>query len=126
MHPAPGAGYGWDDHRRSLDGRCGSGSRAAHTGPATSKTVELDDAGGRGPVSFDPANLTFDPGETVDRAFAGESTVHTLTAADPGIDVYVAGGETVSFQYTFDTPGTYELICVPHQALGMVGTITVR
>ena len=93
---------------------------------ATAKTVKLDDAGGRGPFSFDPADLTFDAGETVDFTFVGESTFHTFTVADLGIDVDVAGGETVSLQYTFDTPGTYELICIPHQALGMVGTITVR
>ena len=93
---------------------------------ATAKTVNLDDAGGRGPFSFDPADLTFDAGDTVDFTFVGESQFHTFTVADLGIDVDVAGGETLSFQYTFDTPGTYKLICVPHQALGMVGTITVR
>jgi plastocyanin len=48
----------------------------------------LDDAGGRGPFSFDPADLTF--------------------------DVDVNGGETVSFPFTFDEPGTYTLICIPH------------
>ncbi len=93
---------------------------------ATAKTVKLDDAGGRGPFSFDPADLTFDAGEAVDFTFVGESAFHTFTVADLGIDVDVAAGETVSFQHTFDTPGTFELICVPHQALGMVGTITVR
>ena len=93
---------------------------------ATAKTVKLDDAGGRGPFSFGPADLTFDAGDTVDFTLVGESAFHTFTVADLGIDVDVAGGETVSFQYTFDTPGTFELICVPHQALGMVGTITVR
>ena len=93
---------------------------------ATAKTVNLDDAGGRGPFSFDPAELTFNAGETVDFTFVGESQFHTFTVADLGIDVDVDGGETVTLQYTFDTPGTYELIFVPHQALGMVGTITVR
>ena len=93
---------------------------------ATAKTVKLDDAGGRGPFSFDPADLTFDAGETVDFTFVGESQFHTFTVADLGIDVDVAAGETVSFQHTFDTPGTYTLICIPHQSLGMVGTITVR
>ena len=93
---------------------------------ATAKTVKLDDAGGRGPFMFDPADLTFDAGETVDFTFVGESTFHTFTVEELGIDVDVAAGETVSFQHTFDTPGTYTLICIPHQALGMVGTITVR
>ena len=72
------------------------------------------------------ADLTFDAGETVDFTFVGESQFHTFTVEELGIDVDVGGGETVSFDFNFDEPGTYELICAPHQALGMVGTITVR
>ncbi len=75
---------------------------------------------------FDPADLTFDAGETVDFTFVGESVFHTFTVEELGIDVDVNGGETVSFEFTFDEPGTYTLICIPHQALGMVGTITVQ
>ncbi len=59
---------------------------------ATVKTVNLDDAGGRGPFSFGPADLTFDAGETVDFTFVGESTFHSFTVADLGIDVDVAVG----------------------------------
>ena len=86
----------------------------------------MDDGGGGGPFSFDPAGLTFDAGETVEFTLVGESQFHTFTVEELGIDVNVNGGETVSFDYTFDEPGTYTLICIPHQALGMVGTITVR
>ncbi len=93
---------------------------------ATAKTVDLDDAGGRGPSSFNPADLTFAAGETVDFTFVGESQFHTFTVADLGIDIDVGGGETVDFQFTFNKPGTYELICSPHEGLGMVGTITVN
>ena len=95
-------------------------------GPVTEVTVKLNDSGGRGPFVFDPVDLSFSAGEVVRFTFVGESQFHTFTVADLDIDVDIAGGETVSFQYTFDTPGTYELICVPHQALGMVGTIKVR
>jgi plastocyanin len=45
---------------------------------------------------------------------------------DLGIDESVDSGATVELSFTFDTAGTFELICVPHQALGMVGTITVQ
>jgi plastocyanin len=59
-------------------------------------------------------------------AIVGESTFHTFTVEALGIDVEVNGSETVDFSFTFDTAGTYEVICIPHEALGMVGTITVN
>jgi hypothetical protein len=37
----------------------------------------------------------------------------------------IAGGSGESFSYTFDEPGTYEYFCIPHEDLGMVGTVTV-
>ena len=100
----------------------------AVTGPAPipEVTVNLNDAGGRGPFAFDPADLSFSAGEVVSFSFVGEAVFHTFTVEELGIDVDVGGGETVSFDFTFDEQGTYTLICIPHQALGMVGTITVR
>ena len=93
---------------------------------AVAQTVDLTDAGGRGPFAFGPADMTFNVGDTVNFEFVGESQFHTFTVEELGIDVDVDAGETVNFEFTFDASGTYELICVPHQALGMVGTITVR
>ena len=88
--------------------------------------VELRDSGGRGPFAFDPADLCFSAGETVSFTLVGESAFHTFTVEELGIDVDVGGGEIVNFEFTFAPPGTYMLICIPHQALGMVRTITVR
>ena len=102
------------------------GAIGEQAAPATLKTVNLNDAGGTGPFLFDPADVTFDVGETVIFTFVGEAVFHTFTVQELGIDVDVNGGETVTFQHTFDTPGTFTLICIPHQALGMVGTITVQ
>ncbi len=95
-------------------------------GPVTEMTVGLNDSGGPGPFFFDPVDLSFNAGDTVNFEFVGESQFHTFTVEELGIDVDVDGGETVNFEFTFDTPGTYTLICVPHQALGMVGTIIVK
>ena len=89
-------------------------------------TVELKDNGGLGPFEFDPEDLTFIAGETVNFTFESESQLHTFTVEDLGIDVSVDGGETVGFSFTFDKPGKYDLICIPHEKLGMVGTITVE
>ncbi len=92
----------------------------------TEFTVDLNDSGGRGPFAFDPFDLNFSAGEAVSFTFVGESVFHTFTVEELGIDVDVDGGETVSFEFTFDEQGTYRLICIPYQALGMIGTITVR
>ena len=88
-------------------------------------TVELKDNGGLGPFAFDPVDFSFNAGEAVNFTFTSESQLHTFTVDDLDIDVAVGGDETVGFSFTFDKPGTYELICIPHRALGMVGTITV-
>ena len=45
---------------------------------------------------------------------------------DLDINVSAPGGATQEATVTFDAAGTYNLICIPHQALGMVGTITVE
>jgi plastocyanin len=88
--------------------------------------VTLADPGGSGTYSFDPTDLTFDVGETVTLALKSESEFHTFTVDGLGIDESVDGGETASLTFTFEEAGTFELICVPHEALGMVGTITVK
>jgi len=94
--------------------------------PPLAVVVALNDSGGRGPFAFEPAEFTFDAGELVSLTLISESQVHTFTVSELGVDVSVNGGETVSLSFTYEEPGTYELICIPHQALGMKGTVTVR
>ena len=55
-----------------------------------------------------------------------EAQFHTFTVEALGIDEDVNPGKSVEFTYTFDKAGTYDLICIPHQTLGMTGSITVR
>jgi plastocyanin/peroxiredoxin len=93
--------------------------------PAVEIGVQLTDGGGQGPFAFSPAAFSFSAGDTVNFTVAAESVFHTFTVDDLGIDVVIDGGDIIGFSFTFDKPGTYELICIPHQALGMVGTITV-
>ena len=89
-------------------------------------TVRLNDNGGAGPFLYDPVNLTFSTGEIVNFTLIAEDAFHTFTVSDLDIDVEVEAGETVGLDFKFDVAGTYELVCVPHEALGMVGTITVQ
>lgn len=88
--------------------------------------VTLEDPAGSGAYKFGPADMTFSVGETVTFAFSSESEFHTFTVDDLGIDESVDGGTTTTLTFTFDKAGTFDLICVPHEALGMVGTITVQ
>jgi plastocyanin len=89
-------------------------------------------------LKFEPASLTVPKGTTVTWRNAS-SVEHTVTddpgkaanQADAGLPTgaeawdsgMIAPGQT--FQHTFEAPGTYHYFCIPHEATGMVGTVTV-
>jgi plastocyanin len=100
-----------------------SGSTA---GGATVVTVTNQDPGGSGNYKFSPNEFTFSVGEKVEFKITAESEFHTFTVDDLGIDVSIDGGDTETLAFTFDKPGEYELICIPHEALGMIGKIIVK
>jgi plastocyanin len=99
-------------------------------------------------VAFEPAELTVSQGETVAWAYnAGDA--HNVVAYDDGIpedaDYWASGGfdseeaartgwengqgavqSGQSYVHTFETTGTHEYFCVPHEAAGMVGSVTVE
>lgn len=102
-------------------------------------------------LTFEPDELTINVSDTVVWENVGESG-HTVTAYEEEIpddaeyfasgefdseeaarDAYspgdtdsgdIPGGE--SYEYIFETPGTYEYFCIPHENAGMVGTIDVQ
>ena len=88
--------------------------------------VKLEDPGGSGSYTIEPSEFVFDAGETVTFALTSETEFHNFVVDELGIDQSVEAGETVEFTFAFNKPGTYSLICVPHETLGMVGTITVQ
>ena len=65
-------------------------------------------------------------GETVTFQVSAETEFHTFEIDELGISKEMEAGQTIEFEYTFDKAGTFELYCVPHEALGMTGTITVN
>ena len=99
-------------------------------------------------VAFDPTELTVSQGDTVAWVHAaGEA--HSVTAYADGIpedaSYWASGGfdsedaartgweegrgAVQSGQYythTFETTGTHEYVCIPHEAAGMEGTVTVE
>jgi plastocyanin len=74
---------------------------------------------------FDPANITVEPGTTVTWVQSGNNP-HTTTSYDGLWDSgMIEGGSEGTFSFTFDEPGTYDYFCIPHEDLGMVGSVTV-
>lgn len=87
---------------------------------------------------FDPIGLFVPPGTTI--TWVLESGTHSTTAYAEGNgpagvtripdgatawDSGVLTDPEATFEYTFETQGTYDYFCIPHKVLGMVGRIVV-
>lgn len=91
---------------------------------------------------FDPESVTVSTGEEVTWSFASANhnvscdPNHSDKAALPenaeafasydGDDKYRTNEIGTSFSHTFDTPGTYTYVCIPHVTNGMVGEVVVE
>ena len=74
---------------------------------------------------FDPANITVEPGTTVTWVQSGNNP-HTTTSYDGLWDSgMIEGGSGGTFSFTFEEPGTFDYFCIPHEELGMIGSVTV-
>ena len=74
---------------------------------------------------FSPANITVEPGTTVTWVQSGNNP-HTTTSYDGLWDSgMIEGGSGGTFSFTFEEPGTYDYFCIPHEEMGMVGSVTV-
>lgn len=74
---------------------------------------------------FEEANITVPVGTTVTWVHQGNNP-HTTTSYDGLWDSgIIPGGSGESFSFTFNEPGTYAYFCRPHEAQGMVGSVTV-
>lgn len=92
-----------------------------------------------GDLTFNPQTVTISAGNTVEwRNTSGMP--HTATgdpgkAADPANVVLPEGAEPFdsgmlsqgeSYSHTFEVPGRYQYVCLPHEAAGMIGEIIVE
>mgnify|MGYP000035226567 CR=1 FL=1 len=115
-------------------GVVGSGVSLAGCGGASGRVVEMNDQ-----MAFVPANLKVNVGETVTWTNKSRAMVHTATAdptlvrdpgnvkLPPGVAPWHSGNIAPgqSWSHTFEIPGEYRYVCVPHEVVGMVGAITV-
>ena len=85
-----------------------------------------EDPGGSGKYQFSTSELTFSVGDTATFQVSAETEFHTFEVDELGISKEMEAGQTIEFEVTFDKAGTFKLYCVPHEALGMTGTITVN
>ncbi|ADQ67661.1 plastocyanin [Halogeometricum borinquense DSM 11551] len=132
--------------RRFLAG-IGSVAAAGLAGCSTSGQGDYDV--GMTAVAFNPSSLTVSVGDEVVWQNTS-SRGHTVTAYDdriPDDAEFFASGDYEStkaardafnneigglidsgqsFSHTFEIPGEYQYLCIPHEAQGMVGTIIVE
>lgn len=94
--------------------------------PDGAVTVINRDQGGSGEYRFDPSELTFKVGEEVTFALVAQTELHSFTVDELGINVFIDPGTTELFTFEFAKAGTYNLICIPHESLGMTGQIVVE
>jgi len=68
--------------------------------------------------SFASHTVTFDPSK------AGDPSLVSLPAGvEPFGSEEIASGQT--WRHTFEKPGTYRYVCIPHHGEGMTGTVIV-
>jgi halocyanin-like protein len=89
---------------------------------------------GAGPsgFKFDSADIKIDPGTTVRWVWTGRGGQHNVIQSDgvsplddPAFESELIGVEGHEFTYTFEEPGTYDYVCSPHIAQGMIGSVEV-
>ena len=94
------------------------------TGDQTIRVIEVEGYG----RTFEPNVIEIEVGETIEFVFTNTGGTHDfiIPSLDVGTEV-ISEGETDSFIYTFEEPGTFEFICSVgnHAAEGMVGEIIV-
>ncbi|MEF8774146.1 MAG: plastocyanin/azurin family copper-binding protein [Halobacteriales archaeon] len=117
-----------------------AGCLGGNTTPAGENGVV---AGPDGALVFDPEEITVETGETVTWTF--DSPNHNVSAypdhhetieLPDGAEPFGSMGpddsalETLPpgeiYEHTFETPGTYIYICVPHVTSGMIGRVVVE
>ncbi|ELZ72035.1 halocyanin [Haloferax sp. Atlit-10N] len=135
--------------RRQFLAAAGAAATAGLAGCATLMASGDDFDIGMTAVAFDPPTLTVEVGDEVvwrntssrghtvtayegtlpeDAAFFASGNYETEQAARDAYSNSLGGliGSGETYTYTFDVPGEYEYLCIPHEQAGMVGTIVVE
>ena len=131
---AAGTGAAQETSEGTATGNSTGTSTGTGTGTATSGgggPTETVTVGPGGSLVFSPGTdepLQIAPGTTVE--FVWESDNHNIVVDSQPEGAGWEGHEPIentgfTYEHTFETLGTYEYYCAPHQSAGMVGTIEV-
>ena len=74
-------------------------------------------------LTFTPETVTILAGQTVNWTNAGG--LHNVRADDDSFTSGAPSSAAWSFDFQFDTPGTYDYFCEVHVGSGMTGTVIV-
>lgn len=106
----------------------GSGSGGDLPGAGTTETVVVAPGG---EFVYEPAELQILPGTTVNFVWEGDGH-NVVPGSTPEGATWEGKGEAgvlfdsgTEYSHTFETLGTYEYVCTPHESVGMVGSIEV-
>jgi len=104
------------------------GNQSGNQSAGGGDTVEVL-AGPDGEFVFEPAELSIDAGTTV--RWIWESDLHNVVPTSQPQGANWEGHQPIEdagfeYEHTFETTGTYEYVCEPHESQGMTGTITVE
>ncbi len=76
-------------------------------------------------MEFVPATITALSGETTMFVDNQDNALHTLTIDELGVDLQIPAKSEAKVTFNAE-PGTYEFVCVPHEGMGMTGTLVIE
>ena len=98
-------------------------TQPAGNGTSTGQVVNVTH--NENPYVFKPDSYDFELGKTYSLVFEPPGEFHTFNVDELGIEISIFPGETVTQTITPSVAGSFKLYCIPHESLGMVGTVTV-
>jgi halocyanin-like protein len=91
-----------------------------------SVTVRVGTEANGGAYGFGPAAVRVDAGTTVVWKWTGDGGSHNVVAEGGEFESEMVGEKGHTFEHAFESAGTYEYACTPHEAMGMKGVVVVE
>lgn len=82
--------------------------------------------GSDGGLAFGPPAILVDSGTEIVWEWTGDGGQHDVVHVDGTFESELTDEEGHTFEHSFDEPGVYRYVCVPHESSGMKGAIAVE
>ncbi|MFB6201826.1 MAG: halocyanin domain-containing protein [Halorhabdus sp.] len=96
---------------------------------ATEVSVTVGAPGNGSNWAFAPAVVAVSTGTTVVWQWNGKGGAHNVVSAadrEPLDSGAAVPSDSATYEYTFQNPGAYRYVCIPHRAYGMKGAVLVE